>query len=72
MLIINTSVLELPDGAKKNDLGPECVQPIDAGDHCSHCQRQTLAAWLPAFVYLKRAGELRISLAAFLWGSISH
>jgi hypothetical protein len=28
------------------------------------CQRQTIAAWLPAFVYLKRAGKQRFRLAA--------
>jgi hypothetical protein len=27
-------------------------------------QRQTIAAWLPAFVYLKRAGKQRFVLAA--------
>jgi hypothetical protein len=36
------------------------------------CQQQTIAAEMPAFVYLKRAGKQRLWLVASWWGSISH
>jgi hypothetical protein len=36
---------------------------------CPRCQRQTRAAWLPTFVYLKHAGKQRLWLSDITWVS---